>query len=83
MLKQVDELLLRVDAELGVDVGDVGLGGVARDAELFLQVVGVAPAGKQVKHLALAAGETGCLGKAGNAFLDGRQRRDRRCTRSA
>ena len=51
---QVDKLLVRVDVELGIDMLDVGLDGVARNAQALLDVLAIAPASKHLEDLCLA-----------------------------
>lgn len=54
---QVDELLMRMDAQLGVDVLDMALRRVAADDQVVHDVAAVAPVGEQDEHLAFACGE--------------------------
>ena len=54
VLHDVEELLLGVDAELGVDGPAVGVGGVAGDVELGADEADVAAAGEQGEDLGLA-----------------------------
>ena len=48
---------MRVDVELGVDMLDVGLDGIARHTQSLLDVLAVAPARKHLEHLGLAGRE--------------------------
>ena len=57
VLHDVEELLLGVDAELGVDGPAVGVGGVAGDVELGADKADVAAAGEQGEDLGLARRE--------------------------
>ena len=57
VLHDVEELLLGVDAELGVDGPAVGVGGVAGDVELGADEADVAAAGEQGEDLGLARRE--------------------------
>ena len=68
VLHDVEEFLLGVDAELGVDGSAVGVGGVAGDAGLGADKADVAAAGEQGEDLGLARREAvlGCdLGATG------------------
>ena len=57
MLYQVDELLMRVNVQLAVDVGDVRLHRAVRESEFLLDVGGVAAACQQAQHIGFARGE--------------------------
>ena len=57
VLHDVEELLLGVDAELGVDGPAVGVGGVAGDVELGADEADVAAAGEHAEDLGLARRE--------------------------
>lgn len=57
VLHDVEELLLGVDAELGVDGPAVGVGSVAGDVELGADKADVAAAGEQGEDLGLARRE--------------------------
>ena len=68
VLHDAEELLLGVDAELGVDGPAVGVGVVAGDVELGADKADVAAAGEQGEDLGLARREAvlGCdLGATG------------------
>ena len=54
---QVDELLVRMNSQLGVDVLDMALRRVAADDQVVHDVAAVAPVGEQDEHLAFACGE--------------------------
>ena len=85
LLHQVEQLLARVDVELGVDVGDVRLGGAVGDAQRLPDVRARIAVGKHREHLALpgrqpeliaesvedVCGEDGYahMGKLGNLLL--------------
>ena len=62
VLHDVEELLLGVDGELGVDGPAVGVGGIARDVEFGTDEADVAAAGEQGEDLGLARREAmlGC-----------------------
>ena len=73
VLHDVEELLLGVDAELGVDGPAVGVGGVAGDVELGADEADVAAAGEQGEDLGLARREAvlGCdLGAVASIDID-------------
>lgn len=55
--RQVDELLLGVDAALGEDVAGVGVHGVERDHQLVADVGAAAAGEQQLGDLGLARGE--------------------------
>lgn len=48
--------------ELAVDVGHVGLGGAAGQAQLLLDIGGVAAAGQQEQHVEFAGGQLAARG---------------------
>ena len=54
---QVDEFLMRMNSQLGVDVLDMALRRVAADDQVVHDVAAVAPVGEQDEHLAFACGE--------------------------
>ncbi len=59
-----------MDAELGVDVGHVGLHGVVAHAQLTLDIGTVAALGEQGEDLGLARSEAGRVDKAGNGGVE-------------
>ena len=62
VLHDVEELLLGVDAELGVDGPAMGVGGIARNVEFSTDEADIAAASEQGKDFSLARCETmlGC-----------------------
>lgn len=70
VLHDVEELLLGVDAELGVDGPAVGVGGVAGDVELGADKADVAAAGEQGEDLGLARREAVLGSDLGATGLD-------------
>ena len=67
---QIEKLLMRVDLELGVDVFNMGLHGIARNDEFLFDVFAVATMGEHLEHLALARREPMAIGKRGHAALE-------------
>ena len=57
LLHQVDELLMRVNVQLAVDVGDVRLHCAVREGEFLLDVSSVAAACQQAQHIGFTRGE--------------------------
>ena len=75
LLHGVEKLLLGVDTELGKDCLAVGVGGVARDAQLLADEADIATPHQQREHLGLA-GREAVLGRNLAAALVERFRRE-------